>query len=55
MKEGYSASNETMAENQRVPYSCHYSINNMSLKSYDIINFLPKKRTRKKVKYYINI
>ena len=48
MKEGYSASNETMTENQWVPYSCHHSINNISSKNYDIINFLPINGTRKK-------
>lgn len=41
MKGGYSSANETKPENQWVPKKCFDTVNNLSSKSYNIINFLP--------------
>ena len=41
LKGGYSVSTETKEENKWVPYPSKDSINNLSSKDYDIINFQP--------------
>ena len=41
LKHDYSVSTETKKENRWVPYPSKNSINNLSSKDYDIINFLP--------------
>lgn len=47
MKAGYSISNETKKENQWVPFANQTSMNNISSKNYNIINFEPLTSTKR--------